>query len=188
VLVWDQESNTDVFKPNVGNRVINTIRFDPVRNILAFGDMNGQIELWDVEKRVKISEVKGHAARVSSISFNPLFNQMATGGYDKVVKIWDMNDLTEPPISFTDNDEIILTIQFSAKGDALVSAVSAGSISRGGLITSRATHADILAGNICFLISRNLSEEEWNVYVGRDIDWEKTCNETDFKIKVEKRQ
>jgi WD40 repeat protein len=188
VLVWNQESDNDLFKPDVGNRIINTIRFDPSRNILAFGDMNGQIELWDVEKRVKISEVKGHTARVSSISFNPLFNQMATGSYDKVVKIWDMNDLTEPPLSFTDNDEIILTIQFSGEGDALVSTVSAGSVSRGGLITSRATHADILAENICFLITRNLSEEEWSIYVGRDIDWEKTCNETDFKIKVEKRQ
>jgi hypothetical protein len=188
VLVWNQESDNDLFKPDVGNRIINTIRFDPSRNILAFGDMNGLIELWDVEKREKISEVKGHAARVSSISFNPVFNQLATGGYDKVVKIWDMNDLTEPPLSFSDNEEIVLTIQFSSKGDALISAVSAGSVSQAGLITSRATRADILADNICFLISRNLSEEEWNVYVGRDIDWEKTCNETDFKINVQKRQ
>lgn len=187
VLVWNPGQTGDVFRINTGDRVINTIRFEPSTNILALGDRNGFIELWDIEKRVRVAEIKGHNARVSAISFNDVHNQIATSSWDKTIKLWNRNDFTEPPITFTDNDEYVMTIQFSPEGDALVSATQAGSSNRFGSMVSRATRADILAGNICYLVTRNMSEEEWAVYVGRDITWEKTCNEKDFNIRIERK-
>jgi hypothetical protein len=182
VLVWNPENTGAGFSLDVGDRIITTIRFEPATNILAIGDINGYVELWDVGKRVKISEgMKGHTARVSSISFNPAFNQIATASFDQTIKIWNRNDFTEPPINFSDNDGHVLTINFSSKGDALISTTREGSM------VSRASHADILASNLCFLVTRNLTAEEWSVYVGRDIDWEKTCEEKDINIGVQRR-
>jgi WD40 repeat protein/energy-coupling factor transporter ATP-binding protein EcfA2 len=181
VIVWDPDTKENIFSPDLGSRVISSIRFEPATSILAIGDRDGVIELWDVEKRVRISEVKSHNARVSAISFNPKYNQMATSSYDKTVRIWNRDDFTEPPITLSDNDDYVLTIEFSPAGDALVSATRTGSI------ISRAPHADILADNICLLVTRNLTPEEWSVYVGRDIEWEKTCLDKELRIKIEKR-
>jgi hypothetical protein len=181
VIVWDEAAKGNTFSPDLGSRVVSSIRFEPATNILAIGDRDGMIELWDVEKRIRISEMKGHNARVSAISFNPKFNQMATSSYDKTIRIWNRDDFTEPPITLSDNDDYVLAIEFSPAGDALVSATRTGSI------ISRAPHADILAENICLLVTRNLTTEEWSVYVGRDIEWEKTCQDVEMKIKIEKK-
>ena len=183
VLIFDQDADSGVFSLDTEHREITSIRFYPGKNILAIGDINGFIELWDVEKRIQLRDgkVKAHDTRVSSISFNPILNQMATGSFDKTVKIWNPDNFTEPPLSFSDNNEKILAIEFSSNGEALVSATTIGEMK------SRATNADILAGNICFLVTRNLSTEEWNVYVGEDIAFEKTCVDNGAKIKVEKR-
>lgn len=181
VVVWDKDGMGETFRLDLGSRVVSSIRFEPETNVLAIGDRDGMIELWDIVKRVKVSEVKAHNARVSSISFNPNFNQMATASFDKSVRIWRRDDFTEPPISFTDNDDYILSIGFSPSGDALVSA------SRAGTVVSRAPHADILAENICMLVTRNLSEEEWSVYVGRDIEYQNTCPEKSVQIRIEKK-
>lgn len=181
VLIFDQESNSGTFSIDTENREITSIRFYPGKNILAIGDINGFIELWDVEKNILLGEVKAHDTRVSSISFNSVFNQMATGSFDKTVKIWNHDNFTEPPLSFSDNNEKILAIEFSSSGEALVSSTSLGEMK------SRATNADILAGNLCFLVTRNLSTDEWNLYVGEDIAWEETCKDAGAKIQVEKR-
>jgi WD40 repeat protein len=181
VLIFDQEADSGVFSLDTKEMEITSIRFYPGKNILAIGDINGFIELWDVEKRVRVGDVKAHETRVSTISFNPVFNQMATGSFDKTVKIWNPDNFTEPPLSFSDNNEKILAIEFSSNGEALVSATTLGEMK------SRASTADILAGNICFLVTRNLSTEEWSVYVGEDIPLEKTCADKETEIKVEKK-
>jgi len=181
VLIFDQQGAAKSFRLETQDRVITSIRFYPGKNTLAVGDINGLIELWDVEKNVRLGGVKAHDTRISAISFNSVFNQMATGSFDKTVKIWNPDNFTEPPISFADNNEKILAIEFSSNGDALVSATTLGEMK------SRASTADILAGNICFLVTRNLTGEEWNVYVGEDIELEKTCDEKPNQIKVEKK-
>jgi hypothetical protein len=181
VIVWNPDLKENIFSPDLGDRVVSSIRFEPETNILAIGDRDGIIELWDVEKRIKISEIRGHNARVSAISFNPEFSQMATSSYDRSIRIWNRDDFTEPPITLSDNDDYVLTIEFSPSGDALVSATRTGSI------VSRAPHADILAENICLLVTRNLTPEEWSVYVGRDIEWEKTCLDKEMRIQIEKK-
>jgi hypothetical protein len=33
----------------------------------------------------------------------------------------------------------------------------------------------MLAGKICGIVSRNLTTEEWNKYIGVDINYVKTC-------------
>ena len=71
-------------------------------------------------------------------------------------------------------------IQFSPDGDLIVSGTWEGNRN----IVSRPTHADLLAKDICSLVSRNMLQEEWNTYVGRDIPYENTCGSKDYNIKV----
>jgi hypothetical protein len=52
-------------------------------------------------------------------------------------------------------------------------------------LKSRPSNADYLVRDICKLVSRNMTSEEWSAYVGKDIPLEKTCEVKNYNIKVE---
>jgi WD40 repeat protein len=181
VIVWNPDNNADVFRIETTGKNIKVIRFKPDDNILAIGDINGNVELWDVSTHKKISDVKAHTAQVNDIRFNPVLGQMATASNDKTLKIFNnINDLTEPPITFTDNDGWVLVINFSSDGRMIVSGVYEGPQ----YLVGRPTHADYMVADICTLVTRNMTQDEWNTYVARDIPLEKTCSDKDYNIKV----
>ena len=173
-MVWNQENKSDNFRIDMASKNIKSIRFDPDGNILALGDIRGNVELWDVVQRKKISEVKAHNDQVNDIRFNSRLKQMATASNDKSLKIFnvtDITDLTEPPINITDFEGFVMVIQFSPDGNLIIS----GSYENRKNLVSRPTHVDGLVGEICGIVSRNMTQEEWNIYVGKDIPLEKTC-------------
>ena len=181
VIVWNPENNTDNFRIETKEKNIKVIRFKPDENILAIGDINGNIELWDINARKKISEVKAHTAQVNDIRFNPVLGQMATASNDKTLKIFNnINDLTEPPITFSDNEGFVLVMNFSPDGRLIVS----GTYDVSQNLIGRPSHADYMVADICTLVTRNMTQDEWNTYVARDIPLETTCSDNDYNIKV----
>jgi WD40 repeat protein len=184
VVVWSPENNVKNFRIETAGKKISVIRFNPESNLLALGDINGNVEIWDVELHKKISGVKAHDSQVNDIQFNTHLMQMATAGNDKKIKIFNVKepaDLTEPPVILADNEGFVLVMQFSPDGQMIISGESGG----GNNLIGRASHADYLARDICNLITRNMTQEEWNQYVGKDIPLEKTCLSKNFNIKIE---
>ena len=184
VVVWNQEQNSDNFRIETAGKNIKVVRFNPGNNLLALGDANGSIELWDIALHKKLSEVKAHNGQINDIQFNAGLKQMATSGNDKKLKIFnikDPSDLTEPPVTLADNEGFVLVMQFSPDGQMIISGESAGDNN----LISRPSHSDYLVRDICNLISRSMTQEEWNVYVGKDIPLEKTCQVKNYNIKVE---
>jgi len=183
VLVWNPENFSDIFRIETAGKNIKVIRFKPDDNVLAIGDINGNVELWDIGTRRKISEVKAHTAQVNDIQFNPVLKQMATASNDKTLKLFninDMTDLTEPPVTLSDNEGFVLVMQFSPDGQLIVSGTYEGTRN----LVSRPAHVDNLVKNICTLVTRNMTLDEWNTFVGRDIPPEKTCPDQKYNIKV----
>lgn len=183
VVVWNQENKSDNFKIETVGKNIKVVRFNPENNILALGDVNGTVELWDVNQRKQISEVKAHTAQVNDIQFNNKLKQMATASNDQTLKIFnvkDLTDLTEPPITFSDHEKFVMVIQFSPDGQLVVS----GSYDDKENLVSRPAHVNNLVKDICASLTRNMNQDEWNTYVGRDIPLEKTCSENSLNIKM----
>ena len=96
VVVWNPESKSDNFRIETAGKDIKVIRFNPENNILAIGDVNGNVELWDINLHKKISEVKAHSAQINDIQFNPTLKQMATASNDKTLKIFNIKDPDRP--------------------------------------------------------------------------------------------
>ena len=184
VVVWNPERDSDNFRIETTGKNIKVIKFNPGNNLLALGDINGNVELWDINLRKKISEVKAHSDQINAIQFNTTLKQMATAGNDKKLKIFNIKDpadLTEPPVILDDNEGLILVMQFSPDGQMIISGESGGS----NKLISRSSHVDYMVSDICNLVSRNMTQEEWNNYVGKDIPLEKTCKDKRYDIKVE---
>jgi WD40 repeat protein len=185
VIVWNQDNDSEKFRLETAGRTIKVVRFSPENNLLAVGYTGGNVELWDIDLHKKISEVKADNSSINEIRFNTNLKQMATSGNDKKIKIYNIKDpadLSEPPVTI-DNEGFILVMQFSPDGQMIVSGESGNSAN----LMSRPSHVDGLVRDICNLVSRNMSQEEWNTYVAKDIPLEKTCPEKNLNIKVEKK-
>ncbi|MCX6330440.1 MAG: hypothetical protein NTZ85_13135 [Bacteroidia bacterium] len=182
-IIWNPENTSENFPVPTTLKNITVVRFKPDEDILALGDINGNVELWNITTRKRISEVKAHTAQVNDIQFNIPLKQMATASTDKLLKIFnikDMADLTEPPITLSDNEGFVLAMQFSPDGQLIVSGAYEGAQN----LVSRPAHVDNLIAGVCSLVSRNMTKEEWDTYVAKDIPLEKTCTDKDYSIKV----
>jgi WD40 repeat protein len=183
-VVWDPGKISDNFSIPTDGKNIKVVRFNPDKNVLALGDAEGNVELWDITLRKKISEVKAHTAGINDIRFNTKLNQMATAGGDKIIKIYntrDLSDLTDPPVTLSDSEGFIFVIEFSQDSRTIIAGTSGGKDN----LVSRPSHLEYMAPDICSYVSRNMNQDEWNTYVGKDIAYEKTCQGKSYNIKIE---
>ena len=178
--VWKPEQNTEKFTIGSAGKKIRSIRFKPDEEHIAVGYDDGMIELWNIVLQKKISEFKAHSGEVNDIRFNSRFEQMATAGNDGTLKLWDTGDLISPPVSFNDNEGLVIAFEFSSDGEMILT----GSVGDKPKLTARPAYADSFAIDGCSYVTRNFTPDEWLAYVGKDISYEKTCPGADYKIKI----
>lgn len=85
-----KQSWLDILRPStLSNCPINAIAINPDRRVLASGDSNKTINLWDLRtQKVFYTFPERHLDRVVSISFSPQGQTLASGSYDGVIKLW----------------------------------------------------------------------------------------------------
>jgi len=180
VLVWNPENYSGKFSIGSTGREIRSIRFKPDEYLLAVGYNDGVVELWDIEAGRRISRIPAHKTDINEIRFNSNLSQMATAGSDGSLKIWDTDDFSIPPVSFEDNDGLVVAIEFSPDGNVILAGMHGGVNNLVGIPTL----AENLASDMCSVVTRNFSTEEWQAYVGRDIEYEKTCPAAEYQIRI----
>ncbi|MBD3883967.1 NACHT domain-containing protein [Phormidium tenue FACHB-886] len=88
--------------------------------LLAVGDNNGVICLWQVSQFQQALVCKGHTNRVWSIVFSPDGQKLASGSEDKTVKIWDLRT-GECLRTLEGHNSRIWSVTFSPDGQTLAS-------------------------------------------------------------------
>ncbi len=183
VLVWNPEDIHEYRQIQSERKNITTVRFKEDGRILAMGNTEGFVELWDVSGGERISGIRAHEGRINDIRFNGRLNQMATAGNDSCIRIFDISDvagLSVLPVVFADNGGTVSAIAFSNDGQQIVSGVHGNNMN----LASRPVSTGLMAQDICSLVTRNLTEDEWSTWVGRDIPAEKACRDVDFRIRI----
>lgn len=171
LIVWRAKGTTisqEVFKDE--SKSIHSLAFSADGAYLACGNVNGEVLLFTADTFKLVSLLTGHTARVTDLGFSPDSKTLASSSYDGKVLFWEMANLTNPPIVMDDNAGFAFSLAFSPDGKNLVS-----SSAEEPRIIVRPTMAGMLAAQICGLMSRNFTPDEWKTYVGTDIPYEKTC-------------
>ncbi len=148
---------------------INAITLNSTGSRLAIGDKSGNIIIIDPVSSRKIAQIKGHNARIQDIAFSPDNSQLATSSYDGTIRIWNANKLSETPVVITEHESWALAIAFSPDGRSLVTSSEKGDI------FYWATQTKYYAEQVCSYVSRNFTDQEWDIYVGMDVDYQRTC-------------
>jgi WD40 repeat protein/DNA-binding CsgD family transcriptional regulator len=80
-----QADRTEITIPMAG-----LVAFSPDGKILAIGDSNGTLKLWDTGTGQEVYTLNGHLNLISDFSFSPDGQFLASASFDQQVKIWDV--------------------------------------------------------------------------------------------------
>jgi WD40 repeat protein/DNA-binding CsgD family transcriptional regulator/GTPase SAR1 family protein len=128
-----------VFTETFGN--ILSVTFSPDGKILAAGDVNGKIHLWqitDVDSK-QITSYKAHRGWVWAIAFSPDGRTLASSSDDRKVKLWNVNTLQCVEV-LQDHKGWIRSIAFSPDGSILASSSSDKTIKLWEVKTGKCRH------------------------------------------------
>lgn len=148
---------------------INALTISHDQRLLAVGREKGDIILINLEENEIERVISGHQSAVTDVGFNNTDSLFLSASRDGTTKIWNTYNSRKLPIILDDHDDWVFTATFTPDGNQVVTG------SKDKHIRVWTLDYQLLADRICTLISRNLTQKEWNEYIGNDIAYNKTC-------------
>jgi WD40 repeat protein len=105
---------------------------------------------------------------------------MATASKDWTIRLWNYNELGQPPIVLSDHDWV-WNLAFTSDDEQLIAGIQSVKETKVGQVDQTIhawpTHFKTMAGVLCGeYLKRNMSLEEWQLYIASDLPQEKTCD------------
>jgi WD40 repeat protein len=114
-----------------------SVAFRPKSPMLAIGDPNGRVVLWDTERHRQLgAPLTGPQGRVTSLAFSPNGGTLAAGTIDGTVLLWKVSNRRQIG-RLTGYEGSIWSVAFGRRGHTLVAGTSAGPV----LLWGVPTHA-----------------------------------------------
>ncbi len=167
---WEEQS---YFGYDLGSPAINCMDISPDGKWLAIGRDRGDVILWNIFQKKIERLISGHSSTVTDINFSPDNRLLLTTSRDKTARIWDLSDSRKLPILLDDHEDWVMTGCFDPTGTKVMTG------SRDKFIRTWPVEASVLADRVCSSLTRNMSIDEWNEFVGVEIPYRKTCPNLD---------
>lgn len=158
-----------------------SVAFHPSRPVLAYGTefkemsyagdttTRGSVKMMDYVTMTTLKELRGHNAGVSDLEFSPDGLLLASASYDKKLQMWVVDHEEDLPIVMDNNNGNIWRLAFAEGSDYLLASCNDGEV------RVWPTDPKMLAERICPKLKRNMTKEEWDIYVANNIGYETTC-------------
>jgi len=99
---------------------VRSVAFSPDGKLLATGDSDGIVRLWEASSGRELLTCKEHTNVVESVAFSPSGKILASGSYDKTIRLWDVNT-GECLQVLQAHTESVMSVTFSPSGNILAS-------------------------------------------------------------------
>ncbi len=99
---------------------VRSVIVSPDGQLLATGDSNGVVRLWEASSFREILTCKGHTNVVESVAFSPDGEILASGSYDKTIKLWNVKT-GECLKVLQGHTESVMSVTFHPDGNILAS-------------------------------------------------------------------
>jgi len=167
LLVWNtSDYASTAYKIFSDESGLSSISVIPNNQHLVIGEKNGELRLISLRDGQTVRALPGHYTQVTKIALSHSGSLMAAAGTDSIIRVWDLNSISQRPIVI--GKSLIKSFVFSPDDTQILSATDAG-------INVWPLQISDMANELCGLIKRKLSKEEWETYVGPDLPYENTC-------------
>jgi WD40 repeat protein len=179
LYIWDVKRNFAVTKYNILSGKLNDIlavAFTPNGGEVIVGDQKGEVRI--INNGLPRRTLSGHTSQIEQIKFNHAGTFMATASKDKTLRLWNMKELNQQPMVLSNNDWV-WSMAFTPDDEQIMAGMH--SITTGISKTDYTIHAwptqiTTMASELCPILKRNLTREEWEIFVAEDLDPEATCS------------
>jgi WD40 repeat protein len=167
---FKSEQDQPLLLANIPDGNWGEINFNSQKNIVAAGTGNNQgaIYIWDLASGKLTSSLRGHTAKITAISFASDGTLMASASYDGSLRIWHLDDLNTLPIVYDDHATWVTSALFTGDNKYVISG------DKNGNLRMLPTEITTIIDDYCSYLSRDLTQSEWQNYVGTDIPYKPT--------------
>lgn len=183
LYVWDINKNFAVTKIKISNG-LTAVCFAPDGRQIVTGDRSGLLRI--VNNGIVIRDLPGHSSQIEDIKFNHAGTFMASASKDYSVRLWNFRKLNEQPITVSDHDWV-WTVTFTPDDSQLLAGIQSVRETVKGVdqtIHAYPTSFEAMSDLLCKKTDRNMSEDEWKIFVAEDLPYEKTCENLPGQSKV----
>jgi len=170
IIQFDLNSSEKIEWEGRSGDMITQLTLNHTESTLAIGFESGTILLLNPRTIEIVETLPGHTAQVADIKFSDNDRFLISGGYDSKNLLWNLEQIKEPPITWTDHDSFVRAVGFARGENAVISGELNGTIKI--YQTAMKTYAE----RMCEQVTRNLTKKEWESFVRDDIPFENTCN------------
>ncbi len=173
VFIWNlSDNNKERVVYETKNNAVTSVRFSPSGKFLVSGNREGEVTI--------LEPVTGHIVRtfseiqatINDVEFSPDGKFLAVASFDGTLRVWNMDDLKLQPLVLSGYTDWAAALDFTTDGNFLLG----GGFDNGEV---RVWPIDItqMANKLCAHINRDLTNDEWEIYVAdlNDVKKEKTC-------------
>jgi WD40 repeat protein len=167
VFVWDlrEPRKPPLRLSDLGIRGADSVAFSPNGDRIAVGDPEA-VRIWDLHTNQGPLILTSRNTPIGSVAFSLDGNLLATGGAVGTTRVWDLWQSHRPLLEISGGPYSV--VAFSPNGDFLAVGNEGGTVGLWPLW-------DKAADYLCTVVWRNLSWDEWQSYIGKDIPYERTC-------------
>lgn len=178
ILISTKDYSYKEIASETPNRIL-SVAFNPAKNmVLAYGVevladgkvTKGVVKILEVETN-KIKELAGHKAGIADVEFSPDGKLLASAGLDRKLQMWVVDHEEDLPIVMDNNNGNVWRLGFAKGSNYLLASCNNGEV------RVWPTDTRTLADQVCPKLKRNMTKEEWRIYVGdeKEIPYESTC-------------
>lgn len=176
IELWDLNSKkvkTTIREAN--DKYIHSISY--ANNILAAGDNSGQVNLFYLNEDFKVSNsitLRGSDGEImTDITFNEKEDQIITASTRGTIRIWNLKDPDEFPMIINEPGSWVNAI--ALMDDSHIFAGCKDQVFRLYPIKS-----ELLAETLKEKMDRDITQEEWDRYIGDDLDYSPVFEQSKF--------
>jgi WD40 repeat protein len=154
-------------------RAVNFLAFSRDGRYLAAGSEDKTARVMEVVSGKELWRLTEEGSVVALV-LSPDGRHLATGAADGTVRV--LGVLSGKEVSRMIVSGTVLAIAYSADSRMLTTASYTSSSDSEIIISSHLVDATDMIADACSRITRNLTQEEWNQYVGPEAPYHKTCS------------
>ena len=138
----------------------------------VYGMSDGTVYLFN-ERTSKVTKLVGHLSRISQIKLNGY--KLLTSSYDGTVKFWNTASEKIEPTTMVTTNSWIMDFCYDKKKESIWIG------DQDGVVTDALLSVPVMVDVLKKKLKRNLTTEEWNYYIGKNVPYESFINGKEAK-------